>query len=40
LCAAVCPRGVLRLENVARRDPQEIALVSISDIKPAARVAI
>jgi ferredoxin-type protein NapH len=40
LCAAVCPRGVLKLENVTRRDPQEIALVPISQIKPAARVAI
>ena len=30
LCAEVCPRGVLRLENVTRRDPQETVLVQIT----------
>lgn len=30
MCAEVCPRGVLSLQNIARRDPQERALVTIS----------
>ncbi len=29
LCAEVCPRGVLRLENRARRDPQELSWRSL-----------
>jgi ferredoxin len=31
LCAEVCPRGVLRLENVWRRDPQELSMTSMVD---------
>ena len=31
LCAEVCPRGVLRLENKTQRDPQE-RLVQIQNV--------
>ena len=31
LCAEVCPRGVLRLENAIRRDPQELNWRSLVD---------
>ncbi len=40
MCAEVCPRGVLKLENVSRRDPQETMLIRVSDIRPAAKIAI
>ena len=35
LCAEVCPRGVLRLENVSPRDPQESVLVQIQGVSAA-----
>jgi ferredoxin len=31
LCAEVCPRGVLRLENEWKRDPSELTMSSFLD---------
>jgi polyferredoxin len=31
MCAEVCPRGVLRLENAAKRDPQELSMSAFLD---------
>ncbi len=31
LCAEVCPRGVLRLENRNDRDPQELTMNTLLD---------
>ena len=32
ICSEVCPRGVLNLENVSPRDPQESTLIQIQEV--------